>query len=119
MNLIEEAQRIKDDSYRCRGGVCSNCFYSKINGGPRSCSPEALRETVNKVLEKGEFSITYKKDGKEYRKLKRWETIQEGAMQSWEGGELRPIKNYDGSTIGDIPASFSDERDFYNEIKQP
>ena len=59
------------------------------------------------------------KDGKEYRKLKRWETIQEGAMMSWQGGELQPIKNSDGGTIGDIPASFHDERDFYNEIKQP
>ncbi len=37
-------------------------------------------------------------------------------MQSWCNGELQPIKNSDGNTIGDKPSSFSKERDFYNLI---
>ncbi len=58
--------------------------------------------------------ITYWRFGNPYRKLKRDEIIKEGAMQSWCFGELEPIKGTD--TIGDIPANFSDERDFYNPI---
>ena len=60
--------------------------------------------------------IVYVKDGKPYRKLNRDEVIQKGAMQSWCHGELQPILNSDGETIGDIPSSFSDKRDFYNPI---
>ena len=56
----------------------------------------------------------YYRFGKKYIKLKRDEVIKKGAMQSWENGELQPIANSDGETIGNIPASFSDERDFYN-----
>jgi len=56
----------------------------------------------------------YYKDAKQYRKIHRDETIHAGAMQSWCGGELHPLMGTD--TIGDIPASFSDERDFYNPI---
>lgn len=61
-------------------------------------------------------NLEYTRFGKKYKKLKRWEIIKEGAMQSWCNGELQPIKNYDNDTVGDIPASFSDERDFYNLI---
>jgi hypothetical protein len=49
-----------------------------------------------------------------YRKCRRYEKIKTGAMQSWNGGELFPIINTDGKTIGDIPASFDKEREFYN-----
>lgn len=52
--------------------------------------------------------------GKKYRKLERDEVIEKGAMHSICGGELRPIMGLD--TIGDIPSSFSIERDFYNPI---
>ena len=60
--------------------------------------------------------IVYIRFDKEYRKLKRNEIIKDGAMQSWCHGELTPITNSDGKTIGDTPANFSDERDFYNLI---
>lgn len=59
----------------------------------------------------------YYRFGKKYQKLQRNKIIQEGAMQSWCYGELAPITNSDGKIIGDIPASFSEERDFYNPIK--
>lgn len=59
---------------------------------------------------------TYYRFGKPYRKLKRDEVIKEGAMQSWDHGELQPVMNTDGKTIGDTPSSFSDERDFYNPV---
>lgn len=58
----------------------------------------------------------YIRNGRKYVKLDRHEKIKEGAMQSWCNGELQPIANSDGKTIGDVPASFSDERDFYNPI---
>jgi hypothetical protein len=61
--------------------------------------------------------IIYWKDGNPYRKLDRNEIIAEDAMQSWCNGELQPITNSDGKTVGDKPSSFSDERDFYNPIK--
>ena len=63
-----------------------------------------------------ENNITYIRFGKRYKKLGRYEIIKEGAMQSWCHGELEPIKNSDGGTIGDVPNSFSDERNFYNPI---
>jgi hypothetical protein len=64
------------------------------------------------------YTKTDEKTGliKQYKKIKRHEVIKEGAMQSWCHGELQPIKNTDGETIGDTPSSFSDERDFYNPI---
>lgn len=64
------------------------------------------------------YTKTDEKTGliKQYKKIKKDEIIKEGAMQSWDNGELQPIKNTDGETIGDIPSSFSDERDFYNPI---
>jgi len=58
----------------------------------------------------------YYRFGKKYRKLGRGEIIKEGAFQSWELGELQPIMNTDGKTIGGKPSDFSDERDFYNPI---
>ena len=61
---------------------------------------------------------TYYKDGKPYRKLERHEVIAEGAMQSLCHGELIPIMNTDGKTIGGTPADFSPERDFYNPIDE-
>lgn len=60
--------------------------------------------------------VIYKKDGNEYRKLKRDEVIKAGAMMSIDNGELYPITNRLGDTIGSTPAEFSDERDFYNLI---
>lgn len=60
----------------------------------------------------------YYRFGKKYRKLGRNEIIQEGAMQSWCYGELMPITNSDEETVGGMPADFSDERDFYNPIKE-
>jgi hypothetical protein len=57
----------------------------------------------------------YHRFGKKYQKLKRNEIIKEGAMQSWDNGELNPIAGFD--TIGDTPAMFSPERDFYNPIQ--
>ena len=44
--------------------------------------------------------MIYIKDGKKYRKLNRYETIPEGAMNSWNHGELQPIMNTDGETVG-------------------
>jgi len=58
--------------------------------------------------------IIYQRFGKKYRKIGRDEIIESGAMQSWDYGELQPIKGI--GTIGDKPSSFSDERDFYNPI---
>jgi len=60
----------------------------------------------------------YIRFGKKYRKLMRNEIIKKGAMQSWCYGELQPIKNSDGRTIGDTPSSFSNERNFYNPIQE-
>jgi hypothetical protein len=60
----------------------------------------------------------YFRQGKMYRKLGKGEIIEEGAMQSWEHGELQPIMNTNGETIGDTPSSFSNERDFYNPIEE-
>ena len=60
--------------------------------------------------------IIYVRHGIKYLKLERNEIIKEGAMQSWCDNELYPILNADGSTVGDIPAHFSDERDFYNPV---
>jgi len=59
---------------------------------------------------------TYVRFGKKYRKLEVDEKIEEGAMQSWNFGELKSINNTDGKTIGLTPADFSDERDFYNPV---
>ena len=61
-------------------------------------------------------NMIYYRFGKQYKKLKRNEIIKEGAMQSWCHGELQPITNSDGKTIGGTPSNFSDERDFYNPI---
>jgi len=56
--------------------------------------------------------------GNTYKKLDRDEIIEEGAMQSWEHGELQPITNNDGETVGSCPSDFSDERNFYNPFKE-
>ena len=56
----------------------------------------------------------YWKDGNAYRKLKRNEVIAEGAMQSYCNGELNPCLGI--HTVGDMPSSFSDDRDFYNPV---
>ena len=60
----------------------------------------------------------YHRFGKRYRKLKRNEIIKKDALQSWEHGELQPITNADGNTIGNTPKEFSNERDFYNLIRE-
>lgn len=60
----------------------------------------------------------YYRFGKKYHKLERDEIIKEGAMQAWALGELQPIKNTDGQTIGSTPSDFSPERDFYNPIME-
>lgn len=77
-----------------------------------------MRESLGSLIRE---NLKYVKtvDGKPkvYRKLKRDEVIEEDAMQSWCYGELHPIKNTDGETIGDTPSSFSDEREFYNPIR--
>jgi len=56
----------------------------------------------------------YYRFGKPYRKIKRDEVIEIGAMHSYCFGELMPIKNPE--TVGMTPTDFSDERDFYNPI---
>jgi len=56
----------------------------------------------------------YYRFGKPYRKIKRDEVIEIGAMHSWCNGELNPILNE--KTIGQTPNCFSDEREFYNPI---
>jgi hypothetical protein len=61
-------------------------------------------------------TFRYYRHNKSYRKLLRHERIEEGAMQSWCHGELQPIVNADGETVGGTPADFSEERDFYNPI---
>lgn len=68
-------------------------------------------ETLGDLLR---ANIIYSIDGKKYRKVGRQEIIEEGAMQSWGGSELRPILN--PFSIGDVPANFSDGREFYNPI---
>lgn len=67
-------------------------------------------------LYRSSIRFTYHKNGEAYRKLLRHEKIEEGAMQSWGHGELQPIMNSDGETIGGTPSDFSKERDFYNPI---
>jgi len=62
------------------------------------------------------LNLIYTKNGKEYRKIGKRETIEEGAMMTYDGGELMPIMNHDNNTVGDIPAAFSDKREFYNLI---
>lgn len=68
------------------------------------------------ICKDNKHTTIYKRLGKEYRKIDRNEVIEEGAMQSWCDGELRPITNSDGKTVGDYPYNFSIERDFYNSI---
>ena len=46
------------------------------------------------------METAYFRFGKRYRKLKRDEIIQQSAMQSWCCGELQPIMDSDGQTIG-------------------
>lgn len=58
--------------------------------------------------------LQYTRYGKQYRKLGRDEVIKEGALHSYCFGELYPIRDED--TIGQTPADFSDERDFFNLI---
>lgn len=58
----------------------------------------------------------YYRFGKRYRKIRRDEKIEEGAMHSYCGCELKPIMGI--GTVGDIPANFSDEREFYNPIEE-
>lgn len=60
--------------------------------------------------------IVYWKDGSRYYKLERDEVIDCCAIQSWCNGELQPLMNTDGNTIGSTPSEFSDERDFYNPL---
>lgn len=59
-------------------------------------------------------NLKYTKEGKKYKKIGRYEKIAKGAMQSWDGQNLQPIRS--PNTIGDIPAHFAIERDFYNLI---
>jgi len=58
----------------------------------------------------------YYRFGKPYRKLKRNEVIEEGSMTCWCHGELQ--QNVFDETIGDVPANYSIERDFFNPIKK-
>jgi len=58
----------------------------------------------------------YYRFGNRYRKINRDEVIEAGALHSYCGGELHPILN--AETIGDIPANFSDEREFYNPLPE-
>ena len=60
--------------------------------------------------------VTYIRSKRKFRKLKRDEVIEEGAMQSWCNGELQPAEDLISETVGDTPSSFSDNRDFYNPI---
>ena len=64
------------------------------------------------------MQVIYTRHGKHYVKVSRYGVIKEGAMQSWCGGELKPITNSDGETVGSTPADFSDEREFYNPIEE-
>jgi hypothetical protein len=64
-------------------------------------------------------NLVYTKDSKKYRKIGRHEKIAKGAMQTWTSGsegtqELRPVLN--PRTIGDIPAHFAKEREFFNPL---
>lgn len=61
--------------------------------------------------------VIYTRNGKDYFKITRYEKIKEGALQSWCGGELQPITNSDGKTVGSTPADFSNEREFFNPVK--
>ena len=56
----------------------------------------------------------YHRHGKQYRKLERHEIIKAGALHSVCYGELMPIIN--DETIGQTPAEFSNEREFFNPI---
>ena len=60
--------------------------------------------------------ITYYKNGKKFRKIGRDEVIEEGAMHSIMDGELHSVKFPE--TIGETPSDFSDDRNFYNPIKE-
>ena len=63
---------------------------------------------------KGPDEDVNEKDDKKYRKIGKYEKIAKGAMQSWNNGILTPI--WMPRTIGDIPAHYANERDFYNPI---
>ena len=60
--------------------------------------------------------IVYYRFGKKYRKIGRDEVIEEGAMHSLCGYELKPLASPD--TVGQTPSAYSDEREFYNPIKE-
>lgn len=60
-------------------------------------------------------NLVYERFGKKYKKIKRDEVIKEGAMHNYCFGELMPLVNND--TIGQTPADFSDEREFFNPIE--
>jgi hypothetical protein len=59
--------------------------------------------------------IIYVRLGKKYRKIARDEKIAKGAMMTLADGELNPIMHE--GTIGQLPSSFSEERNFFNPIE--
>lgn len=62
--------------------------------------------------------LIYTRFGKEYIKVPFNGIIKNGAMQCWCQGELFPITNTDGKTVGSSPSEFSDEREFFNPIQK-
>lgn len=68
-------------------------------------------------IEDKKATVTYQRFGKKYRKIGRHEVIKEGAMYSWRLGELKPTGQFMPDTVGDIPAHYYSERDFYNPIE--
>jgi len=59
--------------------------------------------------------VTYTRNGKEYTKIGRRDTIQVGFMESFDGGELTPVT--DGWSFEERPESFPLNQDFYAPLK--
>lgn len=61
-------------------------------------------------------ALIYSRFGNLYRKVKRDEIIEEGAMHAYCLGELMPVRNPE--TFGQRPCDFSDKREFFNPFKR-
>lgn len=85
-------------------------FVPKMNRLYRKKNKQSNEDFGNLIKE----NLIYTVHGKKYRKIGRKKIIKEGAMHSFEGGELNPIHH--PKTVGDTPSSFSTDRNFYNPI---
>jgi len=99
--------------YECHS-PCGNWSYIKDESGALFSVPVGYWELDD--LYRKHTAFRYIRNNKSYRKLFRHERIEKCAMESWCYGELQPIVNADGETVGGTPADFASERDFYNPL---